>query len=141
MLFKSIAVFAAGISATLAQTIELGYPHNGDKLHPGQKLAAQVIQPVSMAECIQVGIALGIKSCVNGSCPNPADGLGSVLYAGPWKPDTHTPGIDGSYQNFTVTIPSDLAKGRAIFTLTHLCLLGADSLPLLEYRNATVKIV
>ncbi|KAG2068948.1 hypothetical protein BDR04DRAFT_1102343 [Suillus decipiens] len=141
MLFKRMAVFAAGIAVTLAQTIKLGYPQNGDNFCPGQQLDARVIQPVSMADCIQVGIALGIKSCVNGSCPDPADGLGSVLYAGPWTPDTHTIGIDGPYQNFTVTIPSYLAEGLAIFTLTHLCLLGADSSPLLEYRNATVNIV
>ncbi|KAG1896406.1 uncharacterized protein F5891DRAFT_592129 [Suillus fuscotomentosus] len=48
---------------------------------------------------------------------------------------------DGYYQNFTVTIPSYLAKGPAIFTLTHFCLIGADWYPFLEFRNATVNIV
>ncbi|KAG2068974.1 hypothetical protein BDR04DRAFT_1102412 [Suillus decipiens] len=141
MLFKYIAVFAAGIAATLAQTIELGYPQNGDNLYPGQELVAQVIQPTSMASVIQVGIALGIKPCVNGLCPDPADGLGYVLYAGPWTPNTLTIGIDGRYQNFTVTIPSDLAEGPAIFTLMHSCVIGANWVPMLEYRNATVNIV
>ncbi|KAG2364155.1 hypothetical protein BDR07DRAFT_1402083 [Suillus spraguei] len=69
MIFKPIAVFAAGIAATLAQTIELGYPQNGANLYSGQELDAQVILPVSIEGCIQVGIALGIKSCVDGSCP------------------------------------------------------------------------
>ncbi|KAG2075690.1 hypothetical protein BDR04DRAFT_990401, partial [Suillus decipiens] len=133
-------VFAAGIAAALAQTIELGYPQNGDNLYPGQELVVQVIRPISMAETIQVGIALGISPCVNGSCPDPAYELYSVLYAGPWTPDIYTPGIDGPYQNFTVTIPSDLAKGPAIFTLTHLCIIGVVWAPLLEFRNATVNI-
>ncbi|KAG2065656.1 hypothetical protein BDR04DRAFT_1082966 [Suillus decipiens] len=143
MIFKRIAVFAAGIATTLAQTIELGYPQSGDNSYSGQGLDAQVILPVSIEGCIQVGIALGIKSCVDGSCFDPADGSGSVLYAGPWTHDTNTPGIDSSYQNFTVTILSDLAQGLAIFTLTHLCLIGANEFPLLEYqyRNATVNIV
>ncbi|KAG2036648.1 hypothetical protein BDR03DRAFT_959071 [Suillus americanus] len=139
MLFKSIAIFAAGMSATLAQTIELGFPQNGDSFCPGQNVTAQVIQPESLASCIQVGIALAIDNCANGSCPDPAVALGSVLYAGPWTPESHPPG--GFYQNFTVTIPSYLAEGPAIFTLTHLCLLGAAPYPFLEYRNATVNIV
>ncbi|KAG2361615.1 hypothetical protein BDR07DRAFT_1286680 [Suillus spraguei] len=139
MLFKRIAVLVAGVSAILAQTIELGYPQNGDNFCPGQELTAQVIQPESMASCIQVGIALAIDNCANGSCPEPAQELGSVLYAGPWTPESHTPG--GFYQNFTVTVPSYLANGPAIFTLTHLCLLGAAPYPFLEYRNATVNII
>ncbi|KAG1848888.1 hypothetical protein F4604DRAFT_1589862 [Suillus subluteus] len=142
MLFKYTAVFAAGISVALAQTIELGFPQNGDNFCPGQEVIAEVILPGSLASCIQVGIALAIDNCVDGLCPVPAEKLGSVLYAGPWTPDTpldHPPG--GNYQNFTVTIPSYLAKGPAIFTLTHLCLLGAAPYPLLEYRNATVNIV
>ncbi|KAG1802355.1 uncharacterized protein BJ212DRAFT_1470182 [Suillus subaureus] len=139
MLFKYIAVFAVGISATLAQTIELGFPQNGDNFCPGQEVVVQAIQPESLASCIQVGIALAIDDCVNGSCPDPAEALGSVLYAGSWTPENHPPG--GFYQNFTVTIPSYLAEGPAIFTLTHLCLLGAAPYPFLEYRNATVNIV
>jgi hypothetical protein len=139
MLFKCLAVFAAAISVTLAQTIELGFPQNGDNFTPGQEVVAQVILPQSIESCIQVGIALAIDNCANGSCPNPADVLGSVLYAGPWTPESHPPG--GFYQNFTVTIPSYLATGPAIFTLTHLCLLGAGPYPFLEYRNATVNIL
>ncbi|KAG2110795.1 hypothetical protein DEU56DRAFT_704858, partial [Suillus clintonianus] len=120
-----------------AQTIELGFPQNGAQFSPGQTVAVQVIRPTSMASCIQVGIALAINNCANG-CPHPADALGSVLYAGPWTPQNPLPG--GYYQNFTVTIPSYLAVGPAIFTLTHLCLLGAAPYPFLEYRNATVNI-
>jgi hypothetical protein len=46
MLFKCLAVFAAAISVTLAQTIELGFPQNGDNFTPGQEVVAQVILPV-----------------------------------------------------------------------------------------------
>ncbi|KAG1807278.1 uncharacterized protein BJ212DRAFT_1282129 [Suillus subaureus] len=109
MLFKYIAVFAVGISATLAQTIELGFPQNGDNFCPGQEVVVQAIQPESLASCIQVGIALAIDDCVNGSCPDPAEALGSVLYAGSWTPENHPPG--GFYQNVTVTIPSLPCRG------------------------------
>ncbi|KAG2087452.1 uncharacterized protein F5147DRAFT_588092, partial [Suillus discolor] len=125
---------------TLAQTIELGFPQNGDNFSPGQQVTAQVIKPQAMAPTVQVGIALAIDHCENGSCPDPADGLGFYLYAGPWTPEAHDPSYI-YYQNFTVTIPSNLAKGPAIFTLTHLCLIGVVWYPLLEFRNATVNIV
>ncbi|KAG1794676.1 uncharacterized protein HD556DRAFT_1369227, partial [Suillus plorans] len=82
-----------------------------------------------MASVIQVGIALGIDNCENGPCPDPADGLGSVLYAGPWTPESHS---DGYYQNFTVTLPSYLTEGPAIFTLTHFCLLGVRDIQCLS---------
>ncbi|KAG2142808.1 uncharacterized protein EDB93DRAFT_1252270 [Suillus bovinus] len=140
MLFNYIAIFAAGISAALAQTIELGFPQNGDNFCPGQVVTAQVILPGSMAPVIQVGIALGIRSCVNGFCPDPADGLEYVLYAGPWTPEPHD-SPNGNYQNFTVTIPSYFPEGPAIFTLTHFYLIGLVYAPMVEYRNATVNIV
>ena len=77
---------------------------------------------VSMASCVQVGIALAMASCTKGVCPDPSERLGSVLYAGPWTPTAHNPG--GFYQNFTLQVPEYTSTGPAIFTLTHLCLLG-----------------
>lgn len=47
MFFKSIGVLAVAASATFAQTIELGFPQNGDSFCPGQDVTAQVILPVS----------------------------------------------------------------------------------------------
>ncbi|KAG1899998.1 uncharacterized protein F5891DRAFT_1173349 [Suillus fuscotomentosus] len=143
MLFKWIAVFAAGISATLAQTIELGFPQNGDNFCPGQEATTRLFNRwESVASTVQVGIALGIDDCENGLWPDPADGLGFVLYAGPWTPESHGPPYAyGYYQNFTVTILSYLTKGPAIFTLTHFCLIGADWYLFLEFRNVTVKVV
>ena len=111
----------------------------------------------SIIGCIEVGIALAIDSCNNGVCPQPQDQLGSVLYAGPFTPTGH--GSGGFYQNFTLQVPDYMTPGPAIFTLTHLCLIGVCSFllafrraetqlgssqagpaPLLEYRNTSVTI-
>lgn len=78
-----------------------------------------------MASCIQVGIALAMNICSNGVCPQPTDQLGDVLYAGPWTPTGHPEG--GFYQNFTLQVSEYMPMGPAIFTLTHLCLLGVCS--------------
>ncbi|KAI9569275.1 hypothetical protein HD554DRAFT_2020670 [Boletus coccyginus] len=136
MLFV-VSVLGVVVSA-LAQTIELGTPTEGTVLHPGQSFTSQIIQPESMASCIQVGIALAMNNCNNGVCPQPTDQLGAVLYAGPWTPTGHAQG--GFYQNFTLQVPEFMSTGLAIFTLTHLCLLGGGPYPFLEFRNASVTI-
>jgi hypothetical protein len=76
-----------------------------------------------MASSIDIGIALALNSCVNGVCPQPAQELGSVLYAGPWNPDISLPGV-GFYQNFTFQLSQYQPAGQAIFTLTHFFLAG-----------------
>ncbi|KAH7923630.1 hypothetical protein BV22DRAFT_1015043 [Leucogyrophana mollusca] len=137
--FSVFTVLAASAAAAFGQTIELGFPQNGANFHPNQEVTVQVVQPHSMASCIQVGIALAINPCQNGACVEPATALGDVLYAGPWTPTNQ--GSGQFFQNFTVTLPSYLEKGEALFTLTHLCLLGGAPFPFLEFRNATVNIV
>lgn len=138
MKLLSLLVFIVLAFTATSQTIDIGYPTNGDVLHAGGQLTAKIDRPDSIIGCTEVGIALAIISCVNGQCPSPSERLGSVLYAGPFDPQAH--GGGGFYQNFTVTVPSSLSSGQALFTLTHLCLLGAGPFPLLEYRNATVTI-
>ncbi|KAG8219048.1 hypothetical protein J3R82DRAFT_4804 [Butyriboletus roseoflavus] len=137
--FTVISVLAGAVASVLGQTIELGTPTDGQVLYPGQNFTAQVILPISMASCIQVGIAFAVASCDNGVCPQPTDRLGNVLYAGPWTPTI--PDSDGFYQNFTLQVADYMTAGPAIFTLTHLCLLGGGPIPLLEFRNVSVTIV
>lgn len=90
---------------------------------------------ISMASCIQVGIALAVDHC-SGACPQPQSQLGDVLYAGPWNPVTPKPGY-GYIQNFTVKVSQSMAQGPAIFTLTHLCLLGVGDM--LNLRHNPLK--
>ncbi|EGN93890.1 hypothetical protein SERLA73DRAFT_144906 [Serpula lacrymans var. lacrymans S7.3] len=137
-IFAFAATVASILAPVIAQTIDIGYPTDGTVFNPGQSVNAQILRPDSIIGCTEVGIALAIDTCSNGTCPSPSDVLGSVLYSGPFKPTAHAQ--QGFYQNFTVQIPSGLNAGEAIFTLTHLCLLGAGPTPLLEYRNASVTI-
>ncbi|KAI9573122.1 hypothetical protein HD554DRAFT_2202398 [Boletus coccyginus] len=121
--FTVVSVLGA-VASALSQTIEIGTPTDGTVLSPGQTFTAQILRPNSIIGCIEVGIALAINPCSNGVCPQPSNQLGS----------------GGFYQNFTVQIPDYTTPGPAIFTLTHLCLIGAGPYPLLEFRNASVTI-
>ncbi|KAH7903482.1 hypothetical protein BJ138DRAFT_1131350 [Hygrophoropsis aurantiaca] len=132
-LFSVFTVLAASVAAALGQTIELEYPTDGSVFEAGETLTAQVSRPNSIIGCTEVGIALATSSCNDEGCPDPAQRLGNVLYAGPFKPTN-------GYQNFTVTIPSSMNSGPAIFSLTHLCLLGGAPTPLLEFRNASISV-
>ncbi|KAJ1717432.1 hypothetical protein CA14_011820 [Aspergillus flavus] len=123
---------------TAAQTIELGAPTDGAVLSRGSEFTAQVLKPGSLQPWIEVGIALAVNSCNDGVCPQPSDQLGNVLYAGPWTPTAHP--SSGNYQNFTLQVPEYMPEGPATFTLTHLCLIGAGPVPLLEFRNVTVTV-
>ncbi|KAN0096994.1 hypothetical protein V8E55_001440 [Tylopilus felleus] len=137
-LLSVVSILVGAVASVLGQTIELGYPTDGTVLSPGQSFTAQIIQPGSIASCIQVGIALAMDTCNNGVCPQPANQLGDVFYAGPWNPTAH--GQGGFYQNFSLQVPQGWASGLSIFTLTHLCLLGGGPYPFLEFRNATLTI-
>jgi len=63
---------------------------------------------------IIMGIAIGISSCSAQPCQPPIQSVGDELYAGPYKPVLHQQDPRGGfYQNFTVQIPTFLAKGKA----------------------------
>jgi len=45
-LFSFALVLAAATTPVLGQTIEIGYPTEGDVLYPGNHFTAQIIKPV-----------------------------------------------------------------------------------------------
>ena len=72
---------------------------------------------------------IGLQSCQHGGCHDPADGLGTVLYNGGFDPQYGPPRVwwKPPHQNFTVTIPSDAPKGKAVLGLVHVALIGVSS--------------
>lgn len=66
-----------------------------------------------------MAIALGIRQCVTTSngpfCFEPSDGLGTLLYNGPYQSPSTT---------LTVTIPSTIPLGQAKLNLYHASLIG-----------------
>lgn len=137
----ALSMLACAVVTVFGQTIDIGKPTQGTVLSRGQSFTAQIDRPVSILQhelfvkylpthplensimsCTEVGIALAITNCNNGVCPQPQDQLGNVLYAGPFTPTLQGPGQ--YYQKFKLQVPQYMSSGPAIFTLTHLCLLG-----------------
>lgn len=145
-LFPVVTLLACAAVSVLGQTVGIGYPTNGAVLHRGKQFTAKVIAYVSTRgpshdtfvdsrrgtqqspiSRYEVGIALTLANCPNDVCPQPNQGLGSVLYTGAFEPTAHC--SDGFYEEFVVKVPDYISAGPAVFTLTHLCLIGVCRFP------------
>ena len=73
----------------------------------------------------EVSVAIGINPCSPSSCLPPSEILGRPLYSGPYHPryDSDKPFLQ-PYQNFSVTIPTTIPKGRANIGVAHFTLVG-----------------
>ncbi|KAG5637398.1 hypothetical protein H0H81_004706 [Sphagnurus paluster] len=77
----------------------------------------------------EVAIVIGFESCASSyPCRPAADGMGTVLYNGPYKPQYQNgaPTYKPPHQNFTVVIPSTAAKGKAQLNFAHFVLIGVS---------------
>ncbi|KAM6491319.1 hypothetical protein JOM56_013558 [Amanita muscaria] len=138
-LLNVIFVLSLAVMA-LAQSVEIGYPKAGKKIHPGQKLTVQIVQPDSIMGSWTLGIAIGIQSCADGpGCLPPTQVMGTVLYNGPFTPKPHP--TMPYYQNFTVTIPSGFTKGPAHLNVAYAALWGAAAYPYIQTLNETLTVV
>lgn len=72
-----------------------------------------------------MAVAIGIASCTSDSCYPADEVMGSVLYNGEFHPVYHE-SSQAPYQNFTVTIPSYLAPGKAHINVVHATLIGVS---------------
>ncbi|KAK2459501.1 hypothetical protein APHAL10511_008485 [Amanita phalloides] len=135
-------LFSALATTALATNIVIGYPPANKKIHAGQNLTVQVIQPGGIQGPIVVGLAVGIYTCGQEPCPPPSRSLGSPLYYGPYYPVQHrTKPFVFPYENFTVVVPSYVTKGRAQLNVALAGLFGADDIPSWEMVNQTLIVV
>ncbi|KAK2459499.1 hypothetical protein APHAL10511_008483 [Amanita phalloides] len=138
----SAILFPALATIVLAESIVIGYPPANKKIHPGQKLTVQVVQPDSIEGPIVIGLAIGFSSCENGPCPPPSQSVGTAVYEGPYHPALHhTTPYTFPYENFTVVVPSYLTKGKAQLNVVLAGLFGAGDFPSWEAVNQTLIVV
>ncbi|OJI99472.1 hypothetical protein ASPVEDRAFT_187655 [Aspergillus versicolor CBS 583.65] len=134
-----LAILASFAATALAQNAFVYLP-NGDQLKAGSDVVVQVTRPNSLTGSTEIGVAIGVQSCPSSACR--VDTIGTTLFAGEFKPEYHGQTGGGQpYQNYTVTIPEETAKGRAFIEVAHATIVGASTWPLLELINATATIV
>ena len=64
----------------------------------------------------EIDYYIGIVTCTNSGCPSPSSGnLGDILFLGLYQPQgiIGNPPFPPTYQNFTLSVPSDIPAGKA----------------------------
>ncbi|KAG6902359.1 hypothetical protein C0995_001156 [Termitomyces sp. Mi166 len=134
----SVLIFAAE-----AQRAAIGYPPDGTSITAGSELTVEVDRGNSLSSSTEVAVVIAVLSCPTSGCLPVGDGMGTVLYNGGYDPQYHpeAPFYKPPHQNFTVTIPSTIPKGKAQLGVVHLSLIGALLAPFIETLNVTLNVI
>ncbi|OSD05617.1 hypothetical protein PYCCODRAFT_1464970 [Trametes coccinea BRFM310] len=145
--FAALSVVASIASLAAAQGVAILSPPAQSTFAPGDKFVVDIDRHDSLTPSKELSVAIGLLNCAQQQPDSSAtcdgidltQGLGSVLYAGPYTPQVR-PGGDDLFQNFTVQVPEGFPAGPALLSVTHFALVGAVSWPMLQILNETVNI-
>ncbi|KAL1745381.1 hypothetical protein HDZ31DRAFT_36634 [Schizophyllum fasciatum] len=141
MKLSVLAPLLSVASAALAQNIQLSSPTDNATVTPGQNTTVQVSFTNSLTGAKHVAVVIGLASCpADSGCPPDAYySLGTPMYVGGYEPELHE-SDQPPYQNFSVQIPEGSSEGVNLLTVAHFMLLGASTVPVLDFSNATVNV-
>ncbi|KAJ3715160.1 hypothetical protein FB446DRAFT_317801 [Lentinula raphanica] len=137
------SLLVAAATSVLAQSANIGAPADMTQVAAGSDFTVMVDRPDSLTGSTEVAVVIGLLSCASSPCPGPSAELGTVLYNGPFDPQfTTEPGTTTlpPHENFTLTVPSNFAKGNAQLGVAHVYLLGASVSPEMETFNTTIVV-
>jgi len=88
----------------------------------------------------EISLIIGIVACPSG-CPAPSADLGEVLFVGKYQSQGTIGNTLNSFQNFSLTVPSDIS-GPASIQIQHNFLLTPPqhALPNVEYNSLPIQI-
>ncbi|KAJ3770700.1 hypothetical protein FB446DRAFT_646523 [Lentinula raphanica] len=137
---KYILLLLSSLFLTVcSQTISILSPTSGTEITPGQDVTVQLGFANSLTGVEHVSAVIAMINCAGAPCPSDAsDTLGIPLFAGNYTPQLHEGNLP-PYQNFTVTVPSNLAAGTNMLTAAHFVLIGVSAVPVLQFDNVTVS--
>ncbi|KAF7377903.1 hypothetical protein MSAN_00214000 [Mycena sanguinolenta] len=144
--FSSLALSAIFMAGALAQSVDIGAPADGTTVSAGSNITVEIDRPDTLTGSTEIAIIIGFLPCGASAsgCLPPSEGLGTILYNGPFDPEFSSSGGGVNHrphQNFTVTIPSSASPGVAQLGVAHVALVGAGEFPLLETLNITLNVV
>ncbi|KAG6809480.1 hypothetical protein H0H92_016087 [Tricholoma furcatifolium] len=121
----SLIVALSAVSTVYAQGALIGYPPSGTTVSAGSNITVEIDRPNSLSSSTEVAVVIGLISCPTSPCRPVTDGVGTVLYNGPYHPALPPAGSGKPpHQNFTVTVPSDFPTGTAQLGVVHVTLIG-----------------
>ncbi|KAG5338259.1 hypothetical protein C0989_007844 [Termitomyces sp. Mn162] len=125
-----VAVVGVLISAAKAQRASIGYPLDGMSVTTGSEITVEIDREDTLTGSIEVAVVIGVVPCPTSGCLSADYGLGTVLYNGGYDPEFHpdAPFDKPPHQNFTVTIPPIISKGKVQLGVFHASLIGVSSI-------------
>ncbi|KAG1839188.1 hypothetical protein C8R48DRAFT_91704 [Suillus tomentosus] len=139
-LIKAIFVTILMVVSICAQDAFINLPTPGSDITAGTNFTVQIGLLNDLTGSEEISIVIGIQSCSTGDCLPVSEGMGTVLYEGPFNPQ-YGLGADDPYEDFSVQVPASFATGQAQLGLAHFTLIGAIYLPFLQLVNETVYVV
>ncbi|KAG1809730.1 hypothetical protein EV424DRAFT_1349928 [Suillus variegatus] len=133
-LIKAIFVTILMVVSICAQDAFINLPAPGSDITAGTNFTVQIGLPSMMSNHLhyqndltgseEISIVIGIQSCPTGDCLPISEGMGTVLYEGPFNPQ-YGLGADDPYEDFSVQVPASFATGQAQLGLAHFTLIGS----------------
>ncbi|KAI0820471.1 hypothetical protein BC628DRAFT_861696 [Trametes gibbosa] len=122
-MMKSAVVLAALATLAAAQSVFISAPQPQTTLSAGETFIVDITRVPNFIISSDVSVAVGLASAVSPMVDE--NGIGSVLFAGPYNPQG-TAGVAGVSENYTVTVPDGFPKGNATLSVAHFFMLGTS---------------
>ncbi|KAH7929599.1 hypothetical protein BV22DRAFT_1029214 [Leucogyrophana mollusca] len=136
---KSLLSVAFLAASAVGQYLAIQSPAPGTTVAPGTNITVQVATNDYVSSVDEVALVIGIQSCPGGNCFPTSEGVGQVLFQGPFDPQTG-PEADNFYEDYSVQIPASIAAGEAQLGVALFNLIGAGNWPTLQVTNETIYI-
>jgi hypothetical protein len=137
--FLNAILLSALSTIAFAQSADIGYPPANTTVQAGYPFTVEIDQPDSLTGSTEVALVIGVLSCASRACPPPQDVMGTILYNGPYDPEFRTVGKP-PYQNFSIEVPANFAKGPAQLNVAHISLVGAGPFLFTDTFNGSIII-
>ncbi|KAF5378657.1 hypothetical protein D9757_009506 [Collybiopsis confluens] len=138
-----LPVFTLAASSVVAQHAFILAPADQTQVAAGSGFDVSIAQPNSISSWENIALVIGLLNCAaqldsDGNCLGTNQGLGTILYNGPFNPVL----VQGAppNQNFTLTVPTGFQKGASQLGVALFDLIGARFIPSLQTFNTTIIV-
>lgn len=138
MKLSVISSILLSAATAYAQTIGMSWPFENQTLNRGQNTTVVVVRLNSQEPVTEIGIGITLKSCASGGCDEVLEALGSILYAGPFKPHGEPGNPASTVEEISVLVPPSFTAGQAVMSVVRAALIGDG--PQLETESANVTV-
>ncbi|KAG6333795.1 hypothetical protein ID866_5290 [Astraeus odoratus] len=133
-MFSVLIALACLFAVALAQSTQLLAPPAGTTVNPGNNFTVRVGMGGYPENIDVVSIVIGLQHCY-GTCSPPNQFMGSILYQGPYTPQSGQ-----YYADYSVMVPEGFPTGQASLGVINFFMVGAEYEPIFDFLNETLTV-